>query len=135
MSTVNPVTNPTGPGLTGSATAAGALGKDDFLKMLAAQVQRQDPMNPSTDQDFIGTMAQFAMLEQVTNLTKSNEKMQKTLADDHAFGLIGKTVAYNDADGQRVEGVVEKVSIDGDKTTLTVAGKPGIDPAKVTEVR
>ena len=112
-----------------------ALGKDDFLKLLVGQLQHQDPLNPSTDQDFIGQMAQFSMLEQVTNLAKSNDKMAKTLDGQRATGLLGKTVTYKAADGNPAQGVVQKVSIDGDKTTLTVDGTGDIDPAAVTEVK
>ncbi len=137
MSTINPLTVTPQGGSTNGATSAlrGALGKDDFLKLLVGQLQHQDPMNPSTDQDFIGTMAQFSMLEQVTNLAKANEETRKTLEHDHAIGLIGKTVTYAADDGQPVTGVVEKVSRAGDKTTLTVGGKDGIEPGKVTEVK
>ena len=143
MASINPLTTSSSGSTTGtSATSAltGAtnktgLGKDDFLKLLVGQLQHQDPMNPSSDQDFIGTMAQFSMLEQVTNLAKANEQTRKTLESDHAIGLIGKTVTYKDADGNTVTGVVQKVSVDGDQTKLTVDGKDGIDPSTVTEVK
>jgi flagellar basal-body rod modification protein FlgD len=136
MSTINPMNpSPSGGSSTAQALGANGLGKDDFLKLLVGQLQHQDPLNPSTDQDFIGTMAQFSMLEQVANLAKSNEETRKTLEHDHAIGLIGKTVTYTDESGNPVTGVVEKVSRDGDTTTLTVGGKGGIDPDKVTEVK
>ena len=134
MPQVSPLTNfSAGPG--DKLSSSPALGKDDFLKLLVGQLQHQDPLNPTSDQDFIGQMAQFSMLEQVTNLAKSNDKMAKTLDGQRATGLLGKTVTYKAADGAQKQGVVQKVSIDGDRTSLTVDGTEGVDPAAVTEVK
>ncbi len=134
MSTVNSVTS-FSPSSSDQLSQSSRLGKDDFLKLLVGQLQHQDPLNPTSDQDFIGQMAQFSMLEQVTNLAKTNQEMARTLDRERATGLLGKTVTYRAADGSQAQGVVEKVSIDGNTTTLTVAGAAGIDPATVTEVK
>jgi flagellar basal-body rod modification protein FlgD len=135
MSTINPLTLPPADSGKGSSGTGNTLDKNDFLKLLVAQLRHQDPLNPTQDQEFIATMAQFATLEQITNLAKTNEETKKTIEDDHAVGLIGKTVTYEDADGNKVTGVVEKVSRTDEGTTLTVGGKDGIDPDKVTEVK
>jgi flagellar basal-body rod modification protein FlgD len=113
---------------TGSASQAGALGKDDFLKILVGQLKHQDPMNPSTDQDFLGQMAQFSMVEQVSNLAQ-------TMKVGQSMALIGKTVTYRQADGTTASGVVEKVTIEGQNLKLTIGGTAGIDSTTVTEVR
>jgi flagellar basal-body rod modification protein FlgD len=106
----------------------GNLGKDDFLKLLVGQLKHQDPMNPLEDQEFMGQMAQFSQLEQMTNVAS-------TLQNDRAFALIGREVAYNDdATGEIVRGTVEKVVIDAGKPTLMVSGVGGVDPGSVTEV-
>ena len=49
------------------------LGKDDFLKLLVTQLQHQDPMNPMDDKDFMGQMAQFSSLEQITNMVSATQ--------------------------------------------------------------
>lgn len=51
------------------------LGKDDFLKIFITELQNQDPLDPLKDREFIAQMAQFTTLEQLTNLSKTNEKM------------------------------------------------------------
>jgi flagellar basal-body rod modification protein FlgD len=78
---------------------ASVIGKDEFLKILVGQLKHQNPMNPSSGEDFIGQMAQFSTVEQVGNMAKGNEEMLKMLRSDQAFGMIGKTVSYISPDG------------------------------------
>jgi flagellar basal-body rod modification protein FlgD len=114
--------------------AAGQLGKDDFLKLLVGQMQNQDPMNPSS-QDFMAQMTQFTMLEQITNLAESTEKLNQATNVNQSLGLLGRTVTYLDDNDVAVTGKVEDVAVGGGAPKLTVAGKAGIDPSVVSSVR
>ena len=112
-----------------AATPKNEMGKDDFLKLLVGQLRHQDPMNPMEDKDFMGQMAQFSQLEQMTNVAT-------TLQNERAFQLIGREVTYNNTEtGELKTGLVEKVSIEAGKTTLTIAGVSGIATDAVTEVK
>ena len=106
---------------------AGKLGKDDFLKLLVGQLRHQDPLDPMKDADFMGQMAQFSQLEQMTNVSSALEKSS-------SLGLIGKTVSYQHKDGSVVTGTVEKVVLADGKPTLTIDGIPKIDPVAVKEI-
>ena len=110
------------------------MGKDQFLKLFVAQLQMQDPMNPMKDQDFMGQMASFSTLEQVSNLAKANEVIAANLTQSHAVGLIGRTVTYTGGDDVEKTGVVEKVSTRDGSTVLTVNGTDGVDPATITQI-
>lgn len=54
---------------TGSTnTTKNTLGKDAFMKMMIAQLQNQDPLNPMDGTQFVAQLAQFSSLEQLQNL-------------------------------------------------------------------
>jgi flagellar basal-body rod modification protein FlgD len=74
MSTFIPsVSDSSASGITGSTSStttkkSNVLGQDDFMKMLLAQLQNQDPLNPMNGADFAAQLAQFSSLEQLSNL-------------------------------------------------------------------
>jgi flagellar basal-body rod modification protein FlgD len=69
-----------------------SLGKDDFLTLLIAQLQHQDPSNPMENTDFIAQMAQFSTLEQMSNVSAGFDKLADKLNNSEAFSMLGKTV-------------------------------------------
>ena len=99
----------------------GALGKDDFLKILMTQLQNQDPSKPMEDKEFISQMAQFSSLEQMTNMSQSFQKMGKQIDKNFSFSLIGKTVEVQAANSEPVRGVVSEV-LTGEKQRVKVQG-------------
>src|ERR687890_2107434 len=118
-----------------NTTKGAAMGKDQFLKLFVAQLQHQDPMNPMQDQDFMGQMASFSTLEQVTNLASANAAMATNLSLSQSVGLIGRTVSWTDAADVVHTGVVEKVNQSADgKPVLTVSGTEGVDPSTITQI-
>src|SRR3954471_22570250 len=136
MSTVNPVSNTSSGGSTTPAkTATPTLGKDDFLKLLVGQLQHQDPLAPSDDQQWIGQMAAFSQLEQVSNMAASTQKIVDTLNMNGTLSLIGHTVTYLDAQGGSHTGKVETFDVADGTATLTVDGVAGVDSGSVTQVK
>ena len=93
------VTNPIGmttpiSGQT-SAPDKSALGKDEFLRMLVAQLQHQDPLSPMESTEFTSQLAQFSSLEQLTDVNdnlKYLQLYQASLNNAQAVNFIGKTV-------------------------------------------
>jgi flagellar basal-body rod modification protein FlgD len=115
-------------------STGGEMGKDQFLKLFVAQLQHQDPMNPMNDSEFMGQMASFSTLEQVSNLAAANERVASNLTSSSAIGLIGRTVSYVDENDQIHTGKVDKVTTAGGVPTLTVDGVDGVDPSTITQV-
>ncbi len=93
------------------------LGKDEFLKILMAQLQNQDPLSPMEDRDFIAQMANFSSLEQLMNMSKSidmlvqNQLVSPIVQYSH---MIGKEVTYiqtqEDGVKETLSSVVKAVS-------------------------
>jgi flagellar basal-body rod modification protein FlgD len=78
------------------------LGKDDFLKMLVAQLHYQDPMNPMESTDFSAQLAQFSSVEQLENISSnleafidSNYMLTTSINNTLAANIIGKSVKAN----------------------------------------
>ena len=136
MPTVPATTSTTSTSAPATKAANTVLGKDDFLKLLVGQLKNQDPLNPTTDTDFIGQMAQFSQLEQTTNMATANEQLIAEQRGARAVALLGRTVTYPDATtGVPTTGVVQRVDwLDG-KPSLSVGGAAGIDPDSVTAVQ
>ena len=134
-----PITSTSSASLAGGASATrtpqSKLGKDDFLKMLAGQLQNQDPMSQSgSGEDMVAQMTQFSILEQLTNLADAQGRAADQQATSQALSLIGKTVTWTGADGAAQTGTVEKVTFDQGRPVLTVSGHEGVTPAEVSEV-
>jgi flagellar basal-body rod modification protein FlgD len=71
------------------------MGKDDFLTLLVAQLQHQDPLNPAESTEFTAQLATFSSLEQLQNIDATLngfEVYQSTLNNIQSSGFIGKTV-------------------------------------------
>lgn len=79
-----------------------AMGKDDFMKLMIEQLKHQDPLSPMESQEFASQMAQFASLEQLSNLNSSmnesidaNYLLTQSVNNTLTATLIGKEVKFN----------------------------------------
>jgi flagellar basal-body rod modification protein FlgD len=91
----------TAQGGSSSTPSTNQLGKNDFLKLLTAQLANQDPLQPVDNQAFIAQLAQFSSLEQMQNVSTKLDSLLAAAATStqvNAASLVGKTVAFN-ADG------------------------------------
>jgi flagellar basal-body rod modification protein FlgD len=113
----------------------GELGKNDFLKLMIAQLQAQNPLEPTKSTEYVSQLAQFSALEQTTNIAQAGAQSAVAQRISQAVGLIGHTVSYVDhAGGGIASGVVQSAEITSTGATLTIAGTAGIELSGVTEV-
>ncbi len=71
------------------------LGQADFLRLMVAQVQNQDPLDPKTNGDFMAQMAQFSTSDGVQGMQKSLEALSNSLQSSQALqasALVGRKV-------------------------------------------
>ena len=96
-----------------------SLGKDDFLQLLVAQMKYQDPLEPTSNTEYISQYATFSELEQMQNMSSS-----MTLS--RASELVGKEVIMESTSESgkttTVQGLVEKVVYNGSKAFLSING-------------
>ena len=83
---------------TGATDSNDALGRDQFLTLLVAQLKHQDPLNPLDGTDFTAQLAQFSSLEQQFGMNDNLEAIQESLMaqqSGNCLDYIGKTVRTN----------------------------------------
>jgi flagellar basal-body rod modification protein FlgD len=82
-----------------------ALGRDEFLQLLVAQMKNQDPLNPMDGQEMAAQLAQFSQVEQLLEI---KESMQTVAENQVELGtaiedLSQITLAQGDAMAQLLE--------------------------------
>lgn len=100
------------------ATKSG-LDKDAFLKLLVAQMKYQDPLEPTSNTEFIAQYATFSQVEQMQN-------MAMTMELSRASGMVGKLVEIQttdqNGDAHVFQGVVEYVTYENNKAFVSIDG-------------
>lgn len=80
---------------TYTTTGNTTLGKEDFLTILVAQLENQDPLDPQDSSQFISQMAQFSSLEQQITTNENLETLIASTANTEqyaAFQLLGSEI-------------------------------------------
>ncbi len=110
---------------TTEKTTKSTLGQDDFLTLLVAQLQNQDPLNPSDPTEFTAQLAQFSELEQLFQLNDSMEQMaqaQNNAERLSAMSLIGKEILVEGSSFQLEEEMPEQIGyhVEGNAEDITI---------------
>jgi len=113
--------------------------QDQFLQLLVTQLQNQDPLEPTDQEQFIGQLAQFSTLEGIENLNANFSELLQLQQDMLQFQqvtqgteLLGRTVRFTGTDGL-TSGTVQGVGAEGGQILLDVDGTK-ISINDVTEV-
>ncbi len=132
MSEITGVTQTSATNQTSSTSSTTSLGKEDFLKLLVAQLKNQDPLNPLESNDFTAQLAQFSSLEQLIGIgqeLKNQSLSIGTLAHSQAVGMIGKTATVNGGTSVTVNGqdvpLVYSLDRDAKSVTITITDSSG----------
>lgn len=104
-----------------TADANSSLDKDAFLQLLVAQMKYQDPMEPTSNTEYVAQYAQFSQVESLQNMSAAMDSTS-------AMQLVGKyvTMDVTKASGEvtSVSGRVDYVERSGAKTLLYIDGVP-----------
>jgi flagellar basal-body rod modification protein FlgD len=115
VNSVNTMASATNKG-TRIVKPGGEMDKNAFLRILTAELSNQTPDSAKDSTQYVAQMAQFASLEQMTNLNS-------TMRMNSANTLIGKFVGTSITDystGLQYSGVVDSVSKSGSNAILNV---------------
>lgn len=101
-------------------TGNDSLDKDAFLQLLVAQMKYQDPLEPTSNTEYISQYATFSELEQMQNMSASMDLFR-------ASSLVGQTVLLKVADSSgrtiNIQGNVDYVVYEKNKAYLSVNGE------------
>ena len=114
------------------AHGSSKLGKDEFLKLMMAQLAQQDPTAPSDSNAFVAQLAQFTSLEQMQNVNSTLQSMligQASQNNSGAVNLVGKDVLYKTdqitlEQGQRPTASA-KLGAEASEVTATITDEAG----------
>lgn len=102
---------------TSSSSSSSSLDKDAFLQLLVAQMKYQDPLEPTSNTEYISQFATFSELEQMQNMSASMDLSR-------ASSLVGKMVYVkttgSSGETSYVEGKVDYIYYENGKAYLSI---------------
>ena len=103
-----------------AAKSSSGMDKEAFLQLLVAQMKYQDPLEPTSNTEYISQYAQFSQVEQMQNMSSSMDLQR-------ASSLVGKEVyiktTTSSGDTKLVQGRVDYVSYENNKAYLYINEK------------
>lgn len=125
MTTAIDSTSSTLTSYTTSSTGSNTIGKEDFLTLLVAQLENQDPLDPSDTNEFVAQLTSYSMLEQsITTNEKLDDlvsTMESGLSSLSAYQLLGQeVVAETDTVTYQGEELEVGFDLEDEATTATL---------------
>jgi flagellar basal-body rod modification protein FlgD len=117
--TVNPSGSSTSGTSSSSASSAtsgvGGLTINDFLTLMTAQLQNQDPLNPTDSNQFLSQLSELSTVEGISQLNTSMTTLSNSMLSSQALtsaSLVGQSVlaqssSANYTSGQALSGAVQ----------------------------
>lgn len=103
-----------------TSTESNSMDKDSFLQLLVAQMKYQDPLEPTSNTEYISQYAQFSQVESLQNMSL-NMDLQR------ASSLVGQMVYVKTTDSSGITdyvyGKVDYVTYQGNKPYLYINEK------------
>ncbi|MDH3301573.1 MAG: hypothetical protein OES24_13805 [Acidimicrobiia bacterium] len=105
-----------------------AIDQEAFLKLLVAQLKYQDPLEPTSNEEFISLTAQFTTVERLNELADQGRSRTTNEALNTAGALVGRTISFLGELGMAVQARVDQATvIGGDVRLLTDRGSVSLD--------
>lgn len=91
------------------------LGQEDFIKLMTAQMNHQDPMKPMENGDFLSEMAQFSTVSGLKEIKDAFNGLATSLKSSQALqasSMVGRTVLVPGSMSTFSEGTPMKAAVD-----------------------
>jgi flagellar basal-body rod modification protein FlgD len=109
------------------------LSMSDFIKMMVAELENQDPTNPMSNTEMLSQINQIRQVTSNDKLSSSIEALTLGQSLTTASSLIGKTITGTNSLGNEITGTVDKVMIENGKPKL-YSGSNIVDLTAVSSV-
>lgn len=116
---ITSTSNATSKKTTSTSASANSMDKEAFLQLLVAQMKYQDPLQPTSNTEYISQYATFSELEQMQN-------MSANMTLSRASEMVGKEVIVESTSDSgkttTVQGQVEAVTYQSNKAYISIDG-------------
>ena len=128
MAGITPIANSSSTAnKSGSTTdAINDLDLSTFLTLMIKELQNQDPLNPLDNKDMLAQLSQIRQVGATDKLTNTLDSVLLGQNISSATGLIGNQVSAISDDGEKVNGIVDRISIDNGTPKLHVQNATGL---------
>ncbi len=121
-----------GPGLND-------LDVDQFLGLLIAEMQNQDPLNPMENSELVQQISQIREISATNQLTDTLTSVLLGQNTATASSLIGKRISALTDDAENVEGIVTRASVtvndgDGKRSIRVHVGDESVSLDNIREI-
>jgi len=125
---------------SGSTSTGGGFSNvdtDQFMKLLLAELQNQDPLEPMKNSDMVQQMSQIRNIGATDQLTSTLSTLRESQELVTASGLIGQQVEGIADDASAVDGVVDRITVitDSEKGTRNVKVHVGNQTMQIRNIR
>jgi flagellar basal-body rod modification protein FlgD len=145
MSITSPIgssttTNPLGQAASAASTSSGSsaanplggLSMNDFLTLMTAQLQNQDPLSPTDSNQFLAQLSELSTVEGISQMNTTMTNLSTSLLSSQALSsasLVGQSVltpasAASYTSGTTLSGAVQ-VPTGASAVTLTITNAAG----------
>lgn len=119
-------------GTSGSSGSIGGLTMSDFLTLMTAQLQNQDPLNPTDSNQFLSQLSELSTVEGISQLNTSMTTLSDSMLSSQALtsaalvgqGVLAQASSASYTSGQALSGAVE-VPTGATSVALTITNAAG----------
>ena len=117
-----------------NGTYKGDISPEQFMDLLIAELQNQNPLEPMKNNELMAQMTQVRSLQATQELVENLSRLTEGMEIGSGASLIGRLVYGKAENGQTVQGKVEGLVIQNDRVNLVISGYPLLPVANVEEV-